>query len=65
MDNLLTAAMLMNEQVVWGLCNMDILRAQEDRMRNCPSIEYNQDMNAMIGYCQLDGQVCNCQCMRR
>ncbi|MBP5594888.1 MAG: hypothetical protein J6Y02_05865 [Pseudobutyrivibrio sp.] len=53
----------MNSQLLWAIRNMDILKKQEEMRRNCEAIEYEQDMNASIPFCKLDGKMCNCQCM--
>lgn len=57
------AVKAMNSQLLWAIENMDILKKQEEMRRNCESIEYEQDMNAHIPFCKLDGKMCNCQCM--
>lgn len=33
-------------------------------IKNCPHIEYEQDMGASIPFCQLDGNMCNRQCLK-
>lgn len=63
MNDYLEGMKLMNDQLLWALSNMDILKKQEEMRRNCEAIEYEQDMNASIPFCKLDGKMCNCQCM--
>jgi hypothetical protein len=33
--------------------------------RNCPMVEWEQDMGATIPYCKLDNALCNGQCSFR
>lgn len=33
-------------------------------IKNCPHIEYEQDMGANIPFCQIDGNMCNGQCLK-
>ena len=40
-------------------------KANEQFRRNCPSVEWEQDMQASIPFCKLDGEMCNMQCRNR
>ena len=31
---------------------------------SCPKIEWEQDMNACVPFCMIDGQLCNGQCRK-
>ena len=31
---------------------------------SCPTIEWEQDMNARVPFCMIDGQLCNGQCRK-
>ena len=33
-------------------------------IKNCPHIEYEQDMGASIPFCRIDGNMCNGQCLK-
>lgn len=46
----------------------DILKqekADSEFVKNCPSVEWEQDMHANIPFCKLDGEMCNMQCRNR
>lgn len=49
--------------------NFDDLLKQEkvndEFVKNCPSVEWEQDMHADIPFCTLDGEMCNMQCKNR
>lgn len=36
----------------------------EELQKNCECIEWEQDMNANVPFCKLDGQLCNGQCRK-
>lgn len=38
---------------------------EKEIQRYCNHIEWEQDMNATISFCKLDGDFCNMQCVRR
>lgn len=40
-------------------------KANDDFVKNCPSVEWEQDMHADIPFCTLDGEMCNMQCRNR
>ena len=40
-------------------------KEEEEYQRNCPHVEWEQDMNAHIPFCKLDGDFCKMQCRRR
>ena len=40
-------------------------KADEQFIRNCPSVDWEQDMNANVPFCKLDGKMCNMQCRNR
>ncbi len=40
-------------------------KADTQFVRNCPSVEWEQDMHANIPFCKLDGEMCNMQCQNR
>jgi len=40
-------------------------KANDDFVKNCPSVEWEQDMHADIPFCKLDGEMCNMQCRNR
>ncbi len=40
-------------------------KADTEFMKNCPSVEWEQDMHANIPFCKLDGEMCNMQCKNR
>ena len=47
---------------------IDILeqeKADTEFVKNCPSVEWEQDMHANIPFCKLDGEMCNMQCRNR
>lgn len=47
---------------------IDILeqeKANDEFVKNCPSVEWEQDMHANIPFCTLDGKMCNMQCRSR
>lgn len=47
---------------------IDILEqetANDEFVKNCPSVEWEQDMHANIPFCKLDGEMCNMQCQNR
>ena len=37
-------------------------KANDEFVKNCPSVEWEQDMHAVIPFCKLDGEMCNMQC---
>ena len=40
-------------------------KADAEIVKNCPSVEWEQDMGAHIPFCKLDGEMCNMQCKNR
>ena len=40
-------------------------KADTEFVKNCPSVEWEQDMHADIPFCTLDGEMCNTQCRNR
>ena len=40
-------------------------KADAEFVKNCPSVEWEQDMHADIPFCKLDGEMCNMQCRNR
>lgn len=40
-------------------------KADTEFVKNCPSVEWEQDMHANIPFCKLDGKMCNMQCKNR
>ena len=40
-------------------------KADTQFVRNCPSVEWEQDMHVNIPFCKLDGKMCNMQCQNR
>jgi len=40
-------------------------KANDEFVKNCPSVEWEQDMHADIPFCTLDGEMCNMQCRNR
>ena len=40
-------------------------KANDEFVKNCPSVEWEQDMHADIPFCTLDGEMCNMQCRSR
>lgn len=40
-------------------------KADSEFVKNCPSVEWEQDMHADIPFCKLDGEMCNMQCRNR
>ena len=40
-------------------------KADTEFVKNCPSVEWEQDMHADIPFCKLDGEMCNMQCRNR
>lgn len=40
-------------------------KANDEFVKNCPSVEWEQDMHADIPFCKLDGEMCNMQCRNR
>ena len=40
-------------------------KADDEFVKNCPSVEWEQDMHADIPFCKLDGEMCNMQCRNR
>ena len=40
-------------------------KADTEFVKNCPSVEWEQDMHADIPFCKLDGEMCNMQCKNR
>jgi hypothetical protein len=40
-------------------------KADTEFVKNCPSVEWEQDMHADIPFCTLDGEMCNMQCRNR
>ena len=40
-------------------------KADSEFVKNCPSVELEQDMHADIPFCKLDGEMCNMQCRNR
>ena len=40
-------------------------KADAEFVKNCPSVEWEQDMHADIPFCKLDGEMCNMQCKSR
>lgn len=39
-------------------------KANDEFVKNCPSVELEQDMHADIPFCTLDGEMCNMQCRK-
>ena len=65
-EELLENMLLMNQAILHGLCTFDSEQEKRmtEQMQNCPYIEYEQDMGFRISFCEMDGQLCNGQCMR-
>lgn len=40
-------------------------KANDEFVKNCPSVEWEQDMHADIPFCKLDDEMCNMQCKNR
>lgn len=40
-------------------------KANDEFVKSCPSVEWEQDMHANIPFCKLDGEMCNMQCRNR
>lgn len=40
-------------------------QADEEMRRNCPSIEWEQDMGAHVPFCKIYGGMCNMQCLQK
>jgi len=36
-------------------------KADTEFVKNCPSVEWEQDMHADVPFCKLDGEMCNMQ----
>ena len=41
------------------------IKEEEEYQHNCNHIEWEQDMNAQIPFCNIDGEMCNMQCRRK
>lgn len=40
-------------------------KADTEFVKNCPSVELEQDVHANIPFCKFDGEMCNMQCQNR
>lgn len=40
-------------------------KADTEFVKNCPSVEWEQDMHADIPFCKFDNEMCNMQCRNR
>ena len=48
--------------------NFDLSEYQSpnnDYVKNCPKVEWEEDMGKTIPFCKIDGQLCNQQCRRK
>ena len=54
---------LINSDFIRAFSNCD-LNNKKDYERECPFVEFEQDMGHSIPFCRLDGQMCNMQCKK-
>lgn len=40
-------------------------KADTEFVKNCPNVEWEQDMHANVTFCKLDDEMCNMQCRNR